>query len=58
MALKLNLRTGHISIQQMLNTIKTQKAIKNGNKYTVYLDYRGRIAGYDLLKTDDIQYGS
>lgn len=36
---------------------KDAKAIKNGNKYTVYLDYRGRIAGYDLLKTDDIQYG-
>ena len=28
MALKLNLRTGHISIQQMLNTIKTQKQLK------------------------------
>ena len=31
---------------------KDAKAIKNGNKYTVYLDYRGRIAGYDLLTGD------
>ncbi len=36
---------------------KGGKAIRNNNKYTVYLDYRGRIAGYDLVKEDEIQYG-
>ncbi len=36
---------------------KNTKAMSVGNKYTVYLDYRGRIAGYDLLKTDEMQYG-
>lgn len=36
---------------------KGKNAMFIGNKYNVYLDYRGRIAGYDLLKTDEIQYG-
>ncbi|MDY3031052.1 MAG: hypothetical protein SOS24_04745 [Clostridia bacterium] len=33
------------------------KALKNGSRYNVYLDYRGRIAGYDLIKDDEIKYG-
>ena len=41
----------------MLNTIKTQKQLKMEINIRCNLDYRGRIAGYDLLKTDDIQYG-
>ena len=36
---------------------KGSKAIRSSNKYTVYLDYRGRIAGYDLNKEDEIKYG-
>lgn len=36
---------------------KGSKAIRNNNKYTVYLDYRGRIAGYDLEKEDELKYG-
>ncbi len=36
---------------------KGSKAIAVGNTYTVYLDYRGRIAAYDMVKGDDLQYG-
>lgn len=36
---------------------KGSRAIKSGNSYNVYLDYRGRIAGYDFIKESGIQYG-
>lgn len=34
-----------------------ENALKLGEKYTVYLDYRSRIAGYEISKADELQYG-
>lgn len=36
---------------------KGSRLLKLGEKYTVYLDYRSRIAGYDIDRSDEIQYG-
>lgn len=33
------------------------KSLKIGESYTVYLDYRSRIAGYDTGKSEELQYG-